>query len=81
MAQEIKVNTLDKFREDLKLYAIYIAKHRSVPDFRDGLKDVQRKILYSMYADFPQNTNRTFKSAGIVGEVMKSYHPHGDSAI
>ena len=81
MAQDLKVNTLDKFKDDLTLYAIYIAKHRSVPDFRDGLKDVQRKILYSMYADFPQNSNRTFKSAGVVGEVMKSYHPHGDSAI
>ena len=55
MAQDLKVNTLDKFKDDLTLYAIYIAEHRSVPDFRDGLKDVQRKSLYSMYADFPQN--------------------------
>src|SRR4030065_926401 len=54
---------------------------RALPDVRDGLKPVQRRILYSMSEMGLRATHAYKKSAGIVGEVMKEYHPHGDSPI
>ena len=62
-------------------YSKYIIQERALPDARDGLKPVQRRILYSMYDE-----NNTFdkpyrKSAKTVGSVMGTYHPHGDSSI
>ena len=62
-------------------YAMSVIVARALPDVRDGLKPVQRRILYAMYEQGIRSTARYRKSAGIVGEVMKSYHPHGDSAI
>ena len=79
MAQVKQVNVSKQFTEDSTLYAVYVALHRVIPDFRDGFKDVQRKIIYAMYNDF--NMNRTAKSSAIVGKVMQKYHPHGDTAI
>ena len=62
-------------------YSKYIIQDRAIPDVRDGLKPVQRRILYAMYRD--KNTyDKTFrKSAKTVGNVMGNYHPHGDSSI
>src|SRR5574342_156941 len=62
-------------------YAMSVIVARALPDARDGLKPVQRRILYAMYdmgirADSPYK-----KSARIVGEVLGKYHPHGDSAV
>jgi len=62
-------------------YAKYIIQERALPDVRDGLKPVQRRILYGMKmlkltADRPY-----MKSARVVGDVMGKYHPHGDSSI
>jgi topoisomerase-4 subunit A len=62
-------------------YAKYIIQERALPDVRDGLKPVQRRILYGMKqlkltADKPY-----MKSARVVGDVMGKYHPHGDSSI
>jgi len=54
---------------------------RALPDVRDGLKPVQRRILYAMYQEGLFSNNKHAKSASVVGEVMKKYHPHGDSAI
>lgn len=79
MAQEQIVNALDQCIKDMTLYGVYVARHRAVPDFRDGLKEVQRKIIYAMYHDF--NPNKTSKSSAITGTVMYKYHPHGDAAI
>lgn len=79
MAKEIDVNVLDQTIDDMRLYAIYVAKHRAVADFRDGFKDVQRKIIYSMWKDGDPRVNK--KSASVVGTVMYKYHPHGDEAI
>jgi len=62
-------------------YAMSVIVSRALPDVRDGLKPVQRRILYSMY-DTGMRANSSFKkSARLVGEVMGKYHPHGDSAI
>jgi DNA gyrase subunit A len=62
-------------------YAMSVIVSRAIPDARDGLKPVQRRILYSMY-DMGIRANSEFKkSARIVGEVLGKYHPHGDSAV
>ncbi|MBI3359262.1 MAG: DNA gyrase subunit A, partial [Nitrospirae bacterium] len=54
---------------------------RALPDVRDGLKPVHRRILYAMFREGLLSTKRYSKSAGVVGEVIKKYHPHGDVAI
>ncbi|MCX7623149.1 MAG: DNA gyrase subunit A [Thermomicrobium sp.] len=62
-------------------YAMSVIVQRALPDVRDGLKPVQRRILYGMHEMGLRPTAKYRKSAGIVGEVLKSYHPHGDSAV
>ena len=63
-------------------YALSVITSRALPDVRDGLKPVQRRILYAMWADLHiTSDSRYMKSAAVVGEVMKSYHPHGDQSI
>jgi len=62
-------------------YAMSVIVQRALPDVRDGLKPVQRRILYGMYEMGLRPNAKYRKSAGIVGEVLKSYHPHGDSAV
>ncbi len=62
-------------------YSKYIIQDRALPDVRDGLKPVQRRILYSMYKDKNTYDRPTRKSAKSVGNVMGQYHPHGDSSI
>lgn len=63
-------------------YALSVIKARALPDVRDGLKPVQRRILYAMYHNLHLSPEARYrKSAAIVGEVMAKYHPHGDSAI
>ncbi len=55
--------------------------HRALPDVRDGMKPVHRRILYSMNSEGLRSTARHRKSANVVGDVMGKYHPHGDSSI
>ena len=62
-------------------YSKYIIQERAIPDIRDGLKPVQRRILYGMNALKVTSNAPYKKSARIVGEVMGKYHPHGDSSI
>ena len=62
-------------------YSKYIIQERAIPDIRDGLKPVQRRILYGMNALHVTANSQYKKSARIVGEVMGKYHPHGDSSI
>lgn len=62
-------------------YSKYIIQERAIPDIRDGLKPVQRRILYGMSALKVSSNAPYKKSARIVGEVMGKYHPHGDSSI
>ncbi|NOZ41844.1 MAG: DNA gyrase subunit A [Alphaproteobacteria bacterium] len=62
-------------------YAMSVIVSRALPDVRDGLKPVHRRILYSMYENNYDWTKSYRKSARIVGDVMGKYHPHGDSAI
>ena len=62
-------------------YAMSVIISRALPDVRDGLKPVQRRILYTMFEKGYRHDKTHFKSARIVGDVMGQYHPHGDSAI
>ncbi|MDO8671993.1 MAG: DNA gyrase subunit A [Dehalococcoidia bacterium] len=67
-----------------RLFAEYMAAtitDRAIPDARDGLKPVQRRILYCMYINGYRSSRTTIKSAKIVGQVTGEYHPHGDVAI
>lgn len=64
-----------------KRYAKTIIQDRALPDARDGLKPVQRRILFSMYRNKQFYNDKYTKCARIVGEVMGKYHPHGDSSI
>ncbi|MDD3187261.1 MAG: DNA topoisomerase IV subunit A [Bacilli bacterium] len=64
-----------------KRYSKAIIQDRALPDVRDGLKPVQRRILYSMYRAKNTYDKPTRKSAKSVGEIMGNYHPHGDSSI
>ncbi|MCG3112045.1 MAG: DNA gyrase subunit A [Candidatus Manganitrophus sp. SB1] len=62
-------------------YAMSVIVGRALPDVRDGLKPVHRRILYAMFREGLLSNRRYSKSAGVVGEVIKKYHPHGDAAV
>src|SRR6476661_9363894 len=62
-------------------YAMSVIVARALPDVRDGLKPVQRRILYAMNQMGLRHNVPYRKSAGIVGEVLKEYHPHGETAV
>ncbi|AFC85563.1 DNA gyrase subunit A [Frateuria aurantia] len=82
LAKEIiRVNIEDEMRQSYLDYAMSVIVGRALPDARDGLKPVHRRILYGMHEQ-SNSWNRPFKkSARIVGDVMGKYHPHGDSSI
>lgn len=77
----LDANILDQTTEDLRSYSIYVARRRSLPDPRDGLKPVHRKILYTLYNDFANRGNSTVKTAAVGGRVIERYHPHGDTSV
>jgi DNA gyrase subunit A len=68
-------------RESYLSYAMSVIVARALPDVRDGLKPVQRRILYAMREMGLDPSKQHRKCAGIIGEVLKSYHPHGDSSV
>ncbi|MEX1157325.1 MAG: DNA gyrase subunit A [Thermomicrobiales bacterium] len=75
------VNIDSEMRSSYLDYAMSVIVQRALPDVRDGLKPVQRRILYGMAEMGMRANTRYRKSAGIVGEVLKSYHPHSDTAV
>jgi DNA gyrase subunit A len=77
----IPVNIEDQMRESYMDYAMSVIIGRALPDARDGLKPVHRRILYAMFSEGLLHNRRYSKCAGVVGEVLKRYHPHGDSAV
>ncbi len=78
----IEHRTLEKVMEDSFFrYSMSVIVDRALPDVRDGLKPVHRRILYSMNVNGNRSGSKFVKSALIVGDVMGKYHPHGDSAI
>jgi DNA gyrase subunit A len=71
----------EELREAYLDYAMSVIVGRALPDVRDGLKPVHRRILWAMWDSGLTNTAKTRKSANVVGEVLGRYHPHGDSAV
>ena len=62
-------------------YSMSVIVSRALPDIRDGLKPVHRRILYAMHSEGLASNKKYSKCAGVVGEVLKKYHPHGDSSV
>ncbi|MGB5811304.1 MAG: DNA gyrase subunit A [Polyangiales bacterium] len=79
--QKHPVNLEDEMRRSYLDYAMSVIIGRAIPDVRDGLKPVHRRILYSMHEQKVQWNGSYKKSARIVGDVLGKYHPHGDSAV
>jgi len=77
----IPVNIEDEMRNSYLDYAMSVIRGRALPDVRDGLKPVHRRILYTMYEQRNFFTSSYKKSARIVGDVLGKYHPHGDTAV
>ncbi|MGF7535724.1 DNA topoisomerase (ATP-hydrolyzing) [Bacillus mexicanus] len=77
----IEVPLEDELRPSFLDYAMSVITSRALPDVRDGLKPVHRRILYSMWKEKMFYSKGTKKSARIVGDVIGKYHPHGDSSV
>ncbi|HMB17341.1 MAG TPA: DNA gyrase subunit A, partial [Candidatus Paceibacterota bacterium] len=79
---EIKVSKItEELQESYIDYAMSVIVSRAIPDIRDGLKPVQRRILWAMWDDNLTYKSKFRKSANVVGQVLGRYHPHGDSAV
>src|SRR5438093_1308315 len=79
--QQIPVNIEEEMRKSYLDYAMSVIIGRALPEVRDGLKPVHRRILYAMYKEGHTSDKRYVKCAAVVGEVIKKYHPHGDTAL
>lgn len=77
----IPKNIIDEMQKSYLTYAMSVIVSRALPDVRDGLKPVHRRILYSMHEQGLRHNTKYKKSAKVVGEVLGKYHPHGDSAV
>ncbi len=78
---KIEVSIEEELERSYLDYAMSVIIGRAIPDVRDGLKPVHRRILYAMYKEGLLSNRKYSKCAGVVGEVLKKYHPHGDSAV
>lgn len=78
---EVKVYITEEMKSSYIDYAMSVIVGRALPDVRDGLKPVHRRILYAMYEQGVTHDQPYKKSARIVGDVMGKYHPHGDAAV
>jgi DNA gyrase subunit A len=75
------VDIRDIIKDCIETYGTYVLEDRHIPDFRDGLKPVQRRVLWTMNEDGHVPGSRFTKCSAIVGDTMARYHPHGDSSI
>lgn len=81
-SRTVELRTVENVMEDSYLrYSMSVIVERALPDVRDGLKPVHRRILYTMNRDGLRSSAKHRKSANVVGAVMGDYHPHGDAAI
>ena len=78
---KIAVNIVEEMRTSFLDYSMSVIVARAIPDVRDGLKPVHRRVLYTLYEEGMTPDKKYQKSANAVGAVMGHYHPHGDSAI
>jgi DNA gyrase subunit A len=81
MLAKPQINIEEEMKASYLDYAMSVIIGRALPDIRDGLKPVQRRILYAMFREGLLPSRRYSKCAGVVGEVLKKYHPHGDTAV
>jgi len=81
IGNRIEVNIEDELKTSYLDYAMSVIIGRALPDVRDGLKPVHRRILYAMLREGLLPNKKYSKCAGVVGEVLKKYHPHGDTAV
>lgn len=81
MSEIQKIEITKELQESYLDYAMSVIVSRALPDVRDGLKPVQRRILWAMWEMGLNHSSRFRKSANVVGDVMAKYHPHGDTAI
>ena len=81
MSNELPVNIIREMKQSYLDYSMSVIVGRALPDVRDGLKPVHRRILYAMFKEGLLSNRKFSKCAGVVGEVLKKYHPHGDSAV
>ncbi len=77
----VPIRIEDEMRNSYMDYSMSVIVGRALPDVRDGLKPVHRRILYAMFREGLHAGRKYSKCAGVVGEVLKKYHPHGDSAV
>lgn len=77
----VQTNIISEMKESFIDYAMSVITDRALPDVRDGLKPVHRRILYSMYESGHTASAKFVKSARIVGDVLGKYHPHGDTSV
>lgn len=80
-AEVLPINIEEEMKSSYLDYAMSVIIGRAIPDVRDGLKPAHRRILYAMLREGLLSSKRFSKSAGVVGEVLKKYHPHGDVAV
>lgn len=78
---KIPISIEDEMKGAYLDYAMSVIIGRALPEVRDGLKPVQRRILYAMFREGLLPNKKYSKCAGVVGEVLKKYHPHGDTAV
>ena len=80
-SQKVPVYIEDEMRQSYMDYAMSVIVGRALPDVRDGLKPVHRRVLYAMY-DMGNTWDKPYKkSARLVGDIIGKYHPHGDTAV
>lgn len=77
----VPINIIEEMKESFIAYAMSVITSRALPDVRDGLKPVHRRILYAMNGLGLQSGSKFRKSATVVGEVLGKYHPHGDTSV
>src|SRR5687768_17648387 len=77
----IPIRIEDEMRNSYLDYSMSVIIGRALPDVRDGLKPVHRRILYAMHSEGLHANRKYSKCAGVVGEVLKKYHPHGDASV
>ncbi len=80
-AEVLPINIEDEMKGSYLDYAMSVIIGRAIPDVRDGLKPAHRRVLYAMYREGLLSNKRFSKCAGVVGEVLKKYHPHGDASV
>lgn len=82
MAEKIlQSNVVDEYVRNMQIYAIAVNRKQSVPDIKDGLKTVHRRVMYIMYKSGLWYNKPYSKCAGVIGDTLKYVHPHGDTSV